>query len=173
MHRKLMSVLVGAALFAFAPQNVFGQFLLGPEVAWNDDFDIGIGAGVEFDLDNLLEGLGLQGDFLYFFPGDVAGLESFDQDYMEFNANATYDFPLKNSTVVPYALAGANIGIASLDYTGSGEVSVSDGTEVGLNLGGGIQFDLGKFRPRVGARFVLGGWETFTIYGFLPFVIGG
>lgn len=174
MHRKLLSGIVAIALFAVAPQALFAQgFLLGPEIAWNDDFDFGIGAGAEVDLDGVANGFGVQGDFLYFFPGDEGSL---NVDYWEFNGNATYDFPLKNSTVVPYVLAGINVGNVSLDYEGTDgglDIFDGDGTEVGLNVGGGIQFDLGSFRPRVGARFVLGGWETFTLYGFLPFRIGG
>ena len=177
MHRKLMSVLVVAALFIAAPQAVFGQVYLGPEVAWNDDFDIGIGAGVEFGLGDVTSGLGLYGDFLWFFPGDVdlGSIGKVSQDYFEFNANATYVFPLKDSSVTPFALAGANFGNANIDYEGFGEDidSSDDGFKVGVNLGGGIQFNLGDFRPRVGARFVLGGYETFTVFGFLPFQIGG
>jgi len=177
MQRKLMSVLVAAALFIAAPQAVYGQLYLGPEVAWNNDYDIGIGAGVEFGLNNLTEGLGLYGDFLYFFADDAeiaSGSETIlrEQDYFEFNANLTYVFPLKNSSVTPFALAGANFGIRDVN-TENISFSGDDDLQVGLNLGGGIQFNLGDFRPRAGARFVLGGYETFTVFGFLPFAIGG
>ena len=175
MRRKFMSGIVAIALFAVAPQAAIGQVYLGPEIAWNDDFDIGIGAGVEFGLGSVTSGLGLYGDFLYFFPGDVdlGSIGKVNQKYFEFNANATYAFPLKESTVTPFALAGANFGNADVDYEGFGEEidSTDDGFKVGFNLGGGIQFNLGSFRPRVGARFVLGGYEGFTVFGFLPFRI--
>ena len=177
MRRKLMSGLVAVALLGFAPQAFAQGFLLGPEIAWNDAFDIGIGAGAEFGLGSVAEGLGLYGDFLYFFPGDVdlGTIGKVSQDYLEFNANATYVFPLKDSSITPFALAGANFGNANIDYEGFGEDidSSDDGFKVGVNLGGGIQFNLGDFRPRVGARFVLGGYETFTVFGFLPFQVGG
>jgi hypothetical protein len=176
MYRKLLSGIVVAALLATAPQAVFGQdILLGPEVAWNDDFDFGIGAGVEFGLNNVTPGLGLYGDFIYFFGDDVdlgtAG--SVSQTYFEFNANAVYEFPLKESTITPFALAGANFGNRDVDVEGEFEDydPDGDGFKVGVNLGGGIQFNLGDFRPRAGARFVLGGYETFTVFGFLPFQI--
>jgi len=176
MRRKFLSGIVAIALLATAPQALFAQnLLIGPEIAWNDDFDIGIGAGVEFGLGTVANGLGLYGDFLYFFPGDVdfgtAG--KVNQDYFEFNANATYVIPLENSSVTPFALAGANFGNADVSYEGFGEEidPDGDGFKVGVNLGGGIQFNLGDFRPRVGARFVLGGYETFTVFGFLPFQI--
>ena len=174
MHRKLMSVITVVALFAFAPQAFAQGFLLGPEIAWNDDFDIGIGVGAEFGLGSVAEGLGLYGDFLYFFPSDPeTTIYQESQDYYEFNANATYVFPLKNSTITPFALAGANFGIWDYKTQEPGATEPDDGMKVGVNLGGGIQFNLGKFRPRAGARFVLGGYETFTIFGFLPFQVGG
>jgi opacity protein-like surface antigen len=178
MQRKLMSVLVAAALFIAAPQALFSQnLLIGPEIAWNNDFDIGIGAGVEFGLGSVAQGLGLYGDFLYFFAGDAeipSGSEIVlrDQDYFEFNANATYVIPLENSSITPFALAGANIGIRDVNTENlSDAAAIDQDTQVGLNLGGGIQFNLGDFRPRAGARFVLGGYETFTVFGFLPFQI--
>ena len=176
MQRKLMSVLMAAALFIAAPQALFSQnLLIGPEIAWNNDFDIGLGVGAEFGLGSVAEGLGLYGDFLYFFPSDPETNSTYkeSQDYFEFNANATYVFPLKNSTITPFALAGANFGIRDYKTEAPNANEPDDGMKVGLNLGGGIQFNLGDFRPRAGARLVLGGYETFTVFGFLPFAIGG
>jgi hypothetical protein len=163
MLRKVTAVLGAAAVFALAPMPAQSQIYLGPEIAWNDDADLGIGAGVEFDLPSLYPGIAFHGDFLYFFPGD-------DFDYFEVNTNLTYDFPLEDAAVVPFALAGLNIGRASIDSESPGIDGISE-TEVGFNLGGGIKFNVGSFQPRVAARFVLGGYEGFTIFGFLPFRI--
>ena len=165
MLRKVTAVLGATVVLALAAAPAQSQIYLGPEVAWNDDADLGIGAGVEFDLPSLYPGIAFHGDFIYFFPDGF--------DYFEFNTNLTYDFPLEDAPVVPFALAGLNIGRVSVDTGDSGidpefGVSVSD-TEVGLNLGGGVKFNVGSFNPRVAARFVLGGTETFTIFALLPF----
>lgn len=161
MLRKVTAVLGAAAVFALAPLPAQSQIYLGPEVAWNDDADLGIGAGVEFDLPSLYPGIAFHGDFLYFFPDGY--------DYFEFNTNLTYDFPLEDASVVPFALAGLNIANVSFDNDTPG-VGGDSNTDVGFNLGGGVKFNLGSFQPRVAARFALGN-DSFTIFGFLPFRI--
>ena len=160
MIRRLTSAGAAVVVFSLVAMPAQSQIYLGPEVAWNDDFDLGIGAGIEFDLPELYEGITFMGDFLYFFPGD-------DVDYWEINANLSYDLPLEDVPVVPFGLAGLNIGRASQDSEIEG-ASYSD-TQIGLNLGAGVKFDLGSFRPRVAARFSIGGWDTFSVYAFLPF----
>lgn len=172
MLRKYSVLMAIAAMFAVAAP-AQAQIYIGPEVAWNGDADLGIGAGVEFDLDSVTPGFGVMADFLYFFPGDNAFFSEVDTDYWEINGNVTYDLPLENSQVLPFILGGVNI--ANISVNASSEIIDFDesSTEVGFNLGGGIQFDLGSFRPRAGARFVLGGAETFSIFGFLPFAVGG
>jgi hypothetical protein len=90
-------------------------------------------------------------------------------DYFEFNTNLTYDFPLEETTVVPFVLSGLNVG--RVDYDG-GEILESDGgnTDVAFNLGGGLKFVAGSFRPRIAARFAIGN-DNFTLFGFIPFQI--
>ena len=166
MLRKVTAVLGAVTVFALAPLPAQGQIYLGPEVAWNDDADFGIGAGVEFDLPSLYPGLAFHGDFLWFFPGD-------NFDYFEVNTNLTYDFPLEGASVVPFALAGLNIGRVSFDADDIDpgfDVDGGSSTDVGLNLGGGIKFNAGSFQPRIAARFALGN-DNFTIFAFLPFRI--
>ncbi len=38
-------------------------------------------------------------------------------------------------------------------------------------LGGGIEFDLGTFRPVAGGRFEINGFEGFVIFITLPFAL--
>ncbi|MEJ2538548.1 MAG: hypothetical protein P8188_00975 [Gemmatimonadota bacterium] len=160
MIRRISVVLGAAAFMAFAPLPAQSQIYLGPEVAWRDGADLGLGAGIEFDLPQLYEGITFMGDFIYFIGGD-------DFDYFEFNGNLSYDLPLEDVPVVPFGLAGLNIGRQSSDAETAGAKVVK--TELGLNLGAGVKFDFGGFRPRVAARYAIGGWEEFTIYAFLPF----
>lgn len=160
--RKVTAVLGAAAVFALAPLPAQSQVYLGPEVAWNDDAGAAIGAGVEFDLPSLYPGIAFHGDFLWFFPDGY--------DYFEFNTNLTYDLPLEDAPVVPFALAGLNVGNVSYD-TGVPGVDGDSNTDVGFNLGGGVKFNLGNFQPRVAARFALGN-DSFTIYALLPFRVG-
>lgn len=159
---KRLSGVVALAVIALTPSLSQGQATLGPTLAWNDDFDLGIGVQLEAALPTLGTGLGLMADFVLYFPDDPI-------DYFEFNGNLTYDFPLQNSTAVPFVLSGLNFARVSIDSPG---IDVSD-TEVGLNVGGGIRFDAGKVRPTLGGKFVIGGVETFSLFATLPFKLGG
>jgi hypothetical protein len=160
--RKLVTVLGAAALLSFVPVAAQAQVLIGPTLAFHDDFDFGIGATVGFDLPSIAEGAGFMGDFIYFFPDGF--------DYFEFNLNGTYDFPIEDSTVMPFVLAGLNIGRVSVDIGGLGSAS---NTDVALNLGGGVAFDAGSFRPKVGGRFAFGDGTGFVVFATLPFDVSG
>lgn len=159
--RKGLIGIVAVAVFALVPGQVQAQATLGPTLAYHDDADIGVGAMLRAPLSSFGEGVGILADFIWYFPDGF--------DYFEVNGNVTYDFPLTESTVVPFVMAGINISRVSFDVLGT---SVSD-TEMGLNLGGGIEFDAGSFRPSAGARVTLGGAEGFVIFVTLPFAIGG
>ncbi len=160
--RTLTGVVAAAAFLVFAPASAEAQIYLGPQIAFHDDADLGIGAGLEFDLPSVQPGLGYMGDVIIFFPGD-------DFDYFEINTNVTYDLPLEDAAVVPFVLGGLNIARASFESPGEG--GGDSDTELGFNLGGGVKFDAGSLKPRVSARAVLGGSESFTIWASLPFRI--
>jgi len=157
--QRLATLLGAATVFAITPMTAQSQVLLGPTLAWHDDADLGIGATVGLELPALSQGVGFLGDLLIFFPDGF--------DYWELNGNLTYDFPLAESTVLPFALGGLNIGHSSGGGPGS------DGnTDVSLNLGGGIAFDAGRFRPKAGGRFVLGDGTSIVLFITLPFRVG-
>jgi hypothetical protein len=145
------------AVSALAPGAVRAQTTLGPLLAIHDEGDFGIGAALGLPLDNVGEGIGLLADFVFFFP-EVG-------DYWEINGNGTYSFPLENSSVLPFVLAGLNIGHAS--------VGTFSNTDLGLNIGGGIEFDAGSVRPTAGLRATLRDGSGFIVFITLPFEIGG
>jgi hypothetical protein len=157
---KMRKIFLGLALVAglgLGTGSAEAQVTLGPTIAFHGDADFGIGATVGVPLPSLAPPMSLMADFIYFFPdGEV--------DYWELNGNLTYDFPLQETTVVPFVLAGLNIAHAS--------VSEASDTDLGLNLGGGIAFDLGRFRPSVGLRVELSGGDDFVLFGTLPFRLG-
>jgi hypothetical protein len=163
--RKFLVIFGAVAVFALVPLQARGQVFLGPTVAWHDDLDFGVGATVGFDLPSISPGVAFMGDVFIFFPDNA--------DYFEFNANMTYDFPLEGSSVLPFALAGLNLGRISYDsgdFDPGFDVDSGSNTEVGLNLGGGASFDVGRFRPKVGGRFILiDNGPDFVFFVTLPF----
>lgn len=161
MTRTLRVLALTAAIVA-VPGLARAQVTLGPTLAYHDDADFGIGAALGMPLDGVEPGLGFLGDFVIFFP-DAPGL-----DFFEINGSLTYDFPIEDADVLPFVLAGLNIARASVDVAG---VSASN-TDLGLNLGGGIVFDAGPFRPMVGLRLEIEGGDGFVFFGTLPFALG-
>lgn len=159
--RKLVSGLAAAAFLALAPLTAQAQMQFGPTLGIHEHFDVGIGATLSGQAPSLGQGVGFMADFVFYFP-DVG-------DYFELNGNITYDFPLENSTVVPFVLGGLNIGHRSFEVNGLD----ASNTEVGINLGGGIAFDAGSFRPSVAAKVDIGGYEGFVVFATLPFQVGG
>lgn len=164
--RTLPILLCVLALGVLAsPRAAEAQVQIGPTLAYHDDFDVGLGGTLNVQMPALGDRIGFMADVLVFFP-DAENL-----DYLEFNGNVTYDFPLDNQSVRPFALVGLNVARASVDVPGA--LETGDETEMGLNLGGGIGFDLGALRPTVGARLEISGGEGVVLFVALPFEVGG
>lgn len=151
--------ILAVSAFALTP-GLHAQVSVGPTVGWENDLGVGIGATARAPLASLGEGVGLMADLLLFFP-DLG-------DYFELNGNLTYDFPLEESTVLPFVLAGLTIGRSSVEILGQ---SVSN-TAVRLNVGGGIEFDAGNVRPSAGLRIEFADGDAFVLFVSLPFALG-
>lgn len=160
--KKLVSAFAAAAFLAVGASGVSAQVQVGPTLALSsDDVGFGIGATVSAQAPALGEGFGFLGEFLLFFPDGF--------DFFEINGNVTYAFPLEDSSLMPFALAGLNISRVSVDVGGFGSGS---STDIGLNLGGGVTFDLDSFRPSVGARFAISDFNRVVVFATLPFEVG-
>lgn len=146
------------------PRAAEAQVQIGPTLAYHDDFDVGVGGTLNVQMPALGDRIGFMADVLVFFPSAE------NLNYLEFNGNVTYDFPLTDESVRPFALVGLNVARASVD--GVGGIDGSDNTEIGLNLGGGMAFDLGALRPTVGARLEVSGGEGLVLFLTVPFEVG-
>lgn len=160
--RRIALMIAALAAFAVVPSQVQAQVTLGPELAYGDgNRDLGIGAAMALPMPNIGTGFGLLVDLLIFFPDGPV-------DYLEANGSITYDFAIEGSTAVPFVLAGLSLSNSSVELLGESQSS----TDLALNLGGGIDFDLGSFRPKVGARLQIESSTGFVLFATLPFAIG-
>ncbi|MEX0837280.1 MAG: hypothetical protein WD101_03030 [Gemmatimonadota bacterium] len=162
MTRTFKALAIAAALVA-VPSFAQAQATLGPQIAYHNDFDFGVGAALTLSADAIHEQVDFLFDFAWFFP-EVDGV-----DYFELNGGLVYDFILDESTVTPFALAGLNVASISVDTPLGG----GDNTELGLNLGGGLKFNAGALRPMVGVRLEIEGGDGFVIFGTIPFALQG
>jgi hypothetical protein len=140
----------------------------GVQASWGDDADLGLGARVQLDLENVKPGLAAVGSFDYFFPGN-GGVTGVDISYWEANANVTYSFELKGRPFRPYVGTGLNLahGSGSVDILGI-SAGGSD-NNIGANLLGGVAFSKGNLKPFVEAKFELGGGKQFVLSGGVRF----
>ena len=162
--RRIMIALGMVAIGALTPLASQAQVQIGPTLAFHDDFDLGLGGTLTVQMPAIGEGIGFMADFLMFFPSED------NVDYLEINGNVTYDFRLEGSAVQPFALLGLNVARASVD---AGSLGDESNTEIGLNVGGGIAFNVGSLRPSLGGRFEISGGEGFVVFFTLPFEVSG
>lgn len=94
------------------------------------------------------------GDVSYYFPKDYG---SFKSTWWELNANGHYLFTAEEDLNF-YGLAGLNYSVVTVTFDdsefGSGG-SASEG-DIGLNLGGGAEYGLGKATSFSELKYVLG-----------------
>ena len=161
MRKLLCSVALVGMLSA--PVASEAQMTAGPLLAYHTDAEaIGVGAFIAIPVPQLSEGFAIVPDFMWFFPDGF--------DYFEVNGDLAYFFPVAaDSPVSPFAFAGINISRTSVDLGAFGEAS---STDVGLNLGGGVEFP-GTISPFAGAKFEIQDATGFVLFGGISFAIGG
>lgn len=138
---------------------------IGIQGVWGEDTDLGLGARLEWGLNNVFTTQGafsrtfLITEFNYYFPDFCEDVD--DCSFWEINGNIAV--PITAQTIDPYAGLGLNIARVSV-------LGESD-SEVGLNLLGGLRFNLGRLGAYTEGRFVLSGAEQFSLtFGLL---VGG
>jgi hypothetical protein len=150
----LSAALLGPAMPAEAQVN------FGPQLAWGDDTDLGLGGRIDF---GVADALGVDdGPFQNLFASTSITYFFCDWcDYFEINGNLAVPFTLEGSSIAPYAGAGIHIGRFSFDEPLIGDEF--DDTEVGLNLLGGIFFPLSDLTGFAEGKFGLGGADQFVL----------
>jgi opacity protein-like surface antigen len=151
---------------------------------------LGVSGGLSLPLGDFGEGLSSGYNItghLYFKPAALTslrlradvGYDRFDIDggggnqrMLSFAGNALYDFPTQSTSLVrPYVLGG--LGIYNTKFNADGPSALDDATDtnLGLQVGGGLTFQLSGFSTFAEARFV-------NVFGdggsarFVPIVFG-
>lgn len=149
----------------------------GAEIGIADDFGLGIGPRFTTEIeafgddeDSLLKDLRAMIDALYY----VDPISGCDQcSAWEINANGAVPIEVGDGDLDVYVGGGLNVTRFSID-TGvdlPGFSFDASSTDLGVNLLGGLNFDLGSFDAFAEAGFTLGGGEQFGIKGGI--LVGG
>jgi len=128
---------------------------------------LGVGAIAEFPI---TEKMIISPSFSYYFPKDevVVKISAF-----EFNGNLNYML-LQENTIHLYAIGGLNFTQKNvkrdLSIVGGPSLpDVNDGS-VGLNLGGGVNFELGNsFLPFAEIKYVISDFDRLVLAGGVKF----
>jgi hypothetical protein len=159
MKKLLLGLAVVGTLAV--PGLASAQVVAGPSVAFHEDADFGIGAFVNFPLEQFHESLEMTVSFGYFFPDSPAGV---DRSYWEINGDVIYNFTVAaDAPASPFVLGGLNIARAS---------NATANTDIGLNVGGGVVFPSASFEPSVGVKIEIGGSDPFVLFAGLGFPVG-
>ena len=160
LGRKLCTAAAAGAIVALmGVGDLQGQVGFGAQANWGSETDFGVGGRVLIDLGQAVPGLGIAGDFNYFFPDDEGSQD--DLNFWEINGNAQYAFPIEESSVRPYLAAGLNVSRTEVGDIGN--------SEVGLNLGGGIKFPAGSVTPYIEGRAVVSDADQVVVTGGILF----
>ena len=149
----LVAFIVCMTAAADSSAQKLGVFLgFGTEVE-----ELGLGISGEF---NINDKVSIAPSFIYWLPEDPIS-------WWEINGNVNYYFATGGSADF-YGLAGLNLFGYNYDIDG-----VDGGTEVGLNLGAGANFNIGKnWEPFVEAKFVLGDADQLGLFFGAKFKLG-
>ncbi len=158
--KKLTNILL-AVLFAcsitqlsFAQEQ--GDISVGAGVAYGFDIEeIGIQANGTYTLN---ENMRVGADFIYWLTDNEFG------DYTAFEVNANFHYLFYNENdLVLYGLGSLGIHYVSFSFSAFGfSESVSD-TELGLGIGGGLEYNLGGIKLYAEPRIFLSGLDQFAL----------
>jgi outer membrane protein X len=165
----IVSVFLGllfSASGAFAQESVKNRLGFFLAAASGDIDQIGIGGIGEFKVANRVT---ISPQILFYLPESRG---NYDWAFMELNANANYYF--YNQDIFEfYGFGGLNFTRWQARYDGPGNNNDFDDesdVEIGLNLGGGINFEVGRnFVPFSEIRVTVGDFDQIVISAGLKF----
>lgn len=147
---KTIMVTLCMVTFSFLSVNAQEDTRLGAMLAYGTEIEnIGIGANAEFPI---MENLTISPSFIYYLPKEEYGMK---MNWFEINANANY-YIVSQDNMSVYALGGLNYSSVKVSFDDAwlGSYSSSDG-RFGLNLGGGVNFNLGGITPFAELKYVI------------------
>lgn len=155
---RSLSVLLVLLLFSIVALPSNAQFRVG--AAYGTDAELGIAAGYQlpFTLDSV-EGLSFGVDGIFYIPRSE-GPSGAEVDITAFEVNGNAHYPLSDAgSGKLYALAGLQYAYVKADVTAFGVSASASDSQIGLNVGGGINFGM-LFGE---AKYSLGGMEQLAL----------
>lgn len=151
----------------------------GAQVSYADDADLGLGVHATFGTGVWFANTRVVAGFDFYFPGsterdfDGIGTVKAEPSFWEINLDWHYLVGLANAPAHLYFGGGLHVYDGSVDLSVEGATASGfdpDGSGVGLNLLGGVEFDLqSPFTPFAQLKIEVGGAEQVVISAGLRF----
>ncbi len=154
---KKLFFLASVVLCLLAAHSVSAQ-KIGGFLAYGSEIEsLGIGVNGEF---NVAQKLTISPSFVFYFPNN-------DVTWLELNGNLNYY--LLREGIDFYGLAGLNLAILSY-ASNSPYYEGGSNSEIGLNLGFGVNFDVGQsFKPFAEMKYTISDFDQLGIFFGLKF----
>lgn len=155
---KKLGVTLAFMVCMLAAADTFAQKKIGVMLGYGTEVEqIGLGINGEFNINSKVS---ISPSFIYWFPEDPI-------KWWEFNANVNYYFSTAG-TADFYGLAGVNL--FTLKYDGDIPNGDDSNSEVGLNLGAGVNFNVGEnWEPFTELKFVIGDADQLGLFFGIKF----
>lgn len=159
--QHIASILLVTVLFIFGSvQQGQAQIQLGGGLAFGTDVEeIGLQVNGTYSVTPEIR---IAPDFTYYFADDIG---TTDVNYSELNVNGHYIFATNETNeLVVYGLAGLHIAFI--------EVGALSDNDVGINLGTGLEYNVGFGNLFGEVKFNVGGFEQFGLAAGVRVPIG-
>lgn len=163
LRMKKQLFLIAVAGFLFAAGTASAQTKVGVFLGYGSEIEtLALGANAEFPVNSKLS---IAPGLVFFLPNDGGAYKT---SMWEINGNVNYYF-VTDGSVNFYGLAGLNIAGVKVNYDNDLFEDQSD-TEVGINLGVGANFDIGKnFMPFGEVKYAISDFDQLAIFFGLRF----
>ncbi|MBT33598.1 MAG: hypothetical protein CMO01_28365 [Thalassobius sp.] len=167
MKNKLLALAFSFVVLTFSSQIAFAQekgaVTAGGGFVYGSSLEkLGIGlTGQYYFTDNLAGEVGLN----FFFP-DKYRTNNYEAKYSVWtiNLNVNYYFNTQSDVVKPYVLGGLNFANIKSKVSRNSESYSDTHTEVGINLGGGLDFTISdKVTPFFNMKYVVSDLDQLVI----------
>ena len=169
MNRICLMTLLGwlvLNVISTQAQSVDGAIRVGGFLGYGTNSE-SLGIGIRGDY-AVTHNMLIAPDFLYFFGDNDFGIET---GWWDINLNGNYLIELNNPDLIPYVLAGLNVASISVDCNHILESVCNhrNDTDLGFNVGGGVDYMVGNIIWFSELRLVLGKADQLVIMTGLKF----
>ena len=154
-------------LFMTFSTQASAQFWFGGGLVYGEGIErLGVQANANLVV-NEDQKIRIAGDLTYFLVDKSSALDvEFKTRVFTINANGHYML-VSSDQIVVYGIGGLNFAIVSVSASGAGSQFIdlldTNSTEVGLNIGGGLEYELDFGRVYGELKYVLGGFDQVVI----------